>query len=232
MWRRSTFFGRGMSLAKVLLVAALAVLLTAATQSQTSKAIPKPSPTPWTNKAPSVKLVPAIGRVTLPGCDEVATAVPGCSATSPKVKLSAQATDPDGDLLLYTYSTTGGRIDGDGPEVTLDLTGIAPGVYSVTVKVDDGNGGIVTDTTEVLVERCTCDPRLLAGIGDDCPRVVVSCQDTVTFKQSATTFTANISGGDPAVTTTFNWTVRPARSPTARAPPRLWWTSRTRSVNL
>ena len=83
---------------------------------------------------------------------------PACTPTSPTVNLSATASDPDGDTLLYTYSTTGGRITGDGPNATLDLTGVAPGIYTVTVEIDDGNGGITTDSMKVTVERCICDP--------------------------------------------------------------------------
>ena len=155
-----------MRMAKHIFVATLTALLVAAAQSQTPNPTPKP-PTTLPNERPSVKLVPSAGRVTLPGCDDAARADPMCTATSPKVKLSAQATDPDGDTLLYTYSTTGGRVTGDGPEVTFDLTGIAPGVYTVTVKVDDGNGGSATDSTKIEVARCTCNrppsPRMGSG---------------------------------------------------------------------
>jgi hypothetical protein len=39
-----------------------------------------------------------------------------------------------------------------------------------------------------------------------CPRVRVSCPDTVKEKEPVT-FTTNVSGGDPNVTPTFNWSV-------------------------
>jgi len=190
-----------MSMAKVLLVVALASLLTAAAQSQTPKTTSKSSPNVLPNKAPSVKLAPDSSRVVLPGCDDVA-AIPGCSATSPKVKLSARATDPDGDTLLYTYSTTGGRIYGGGPEVTFDLTGIAPGVYSVTVKVDDGKGGTATDSAKVEVARCMCDP--LPPPPPPCPTITVDCPSNHINPGVPITFTVKVSGGDPSVTPTFN----------------------------
>jgi hypothetical protein len=143
-----------MRMLRAALVFAHVALLAAAAQSQTRR--PTPRPTPDINQWPSVKLVSAADRVVLPTCPEAANTHPACKATSPKVGLHAQATDPDGDTLLYTYSTTGGRIDGEGPEVTLDLTGLAPGTYTVTVEVDDGNGGIATGDTKVTVERCSC----------------------------------------------------------------------------
>ena len=50
------------------------------------------------------------------------------------------ATDPDGDTLLYSYTVTGGRITGEGANVSWDLTGVQPGTYTSTVEVDDGCG--------------------------------------------------------------------------------------------
>jgi hypothetical protein len=198
-------------MAKAALVVALVTLLAAAAQRQTPKptpkqtplTTPKPSPTPYPNERPSVKLVPSAGKVTLASeCYEGAPVSPMCPAMSPKVTLSAHATDPDGDTMLYTYSTTGGRVSGDGPEVTLDLKGVAPGVYDVKVEVDDGNGGVATDTTKIEVSRCTCPVPLPKP--PSCPTVTVSCSDA---PEGRLTFTANVTGGDPDVTPSFNWSI-------------------------
>src|SRR5205085_1059515 len=78
------------------------------------------------------------------------------AATAATVALSATATDPDGDTLLYTWSTTGGRVTGDGPNATLDLTGASPGTYTVTVEVDDGCGCVAFTSTTVTVNVCGC----------------------------------------------------------------------------
>jgi len=118
------------------------------------------------------------------------------------VALSATATDPDGDTLLYTWSTTGGKISGDGPNSTIDLSGVAPGTYTVTVEVDDGCGCIAFTSTTITVERCGC----VAPPRPACPTVSVSCPDTGTIG-TPVTFTANVSGGDTNVTPTYNWTV-------------------------
>ena len=69
-----------------------------------------------------------------------------------KVNLKAVACDPDGDNILYTYSTTGGRISGDGAEAVWDLGGTQPGVYTVTVEVDDGCGCISFSSSVVTLE--------------------------------------------------------------------------------
>lgn len=198
-----------MRVAKGLLVFALAALLTAAAQTQPQRPTPHPTPqsSPRPNQPPSVKLVPSVGQVTLAGCGEDTAADPLCPATSPQVKLSAQAADPDGDPLFYTYTTEGGRVLGAGSEVTLDLTGVAPGVYRVTVEVKDGVGAISTDATEVTVVRCTCDPPPTPPL---CPTVTVNCPD-VSGSDRRLVFTANVSGGDPNVTPTYNWKVSAGR---------------------
>ena len=160
-------------------------------------------PDVFPNQPPTVTLTAASNRVVLAAdCPAGQQPSEGCTPTSSQVQLSANATDPDGDTLLYTYSTTGGRIVGDGPNATLDLTGVAPGTYTVTVEVDDGCGCVAFSTTEVTVERCPCVevPRIA------CPTIDVSCPDTVSVGEPIT-FTASVSGGDPNVTPTFNWTV-------------------------
>jgi hypothetical protein len=66
--------------------------------------------------------------------------------------IHAVASDADGDSLLYTYSSTGGRLSGDGPEAKLDLSGVAPGSYTVSAEIDDGCGCITFDSVTVTAE--------------------------------------------------------------------------------
>jgi hypothetical protein len=160
-------------------------------------------PTIFPNQPPTVSLTASSSRIVLPAeCTGGDLPDPNCTPTAGTVQLSANATDPDGDTLLYTYSTTGGRITGDGPNSTLDLAGVAPGTYTVTVEVDDGCGCIAFTSTTVTVERCNCVP----APRPTCPTVSVSCPDTAK-SGNPVTFTANVSGGDTNVTPTFNWTV-------------------------
>jgi hypothetical protein len=162
-------------------------------------------PTIFPNQPPTVSLSASSSRVTLAAeCGAGERPVASCTPTAGSVQLSATATDPDGDTLLYTYSTTGGRVSGDGPNATLDLTGVAPGTYTVTVEVDDGCGCIAFTSTTVTVDRCPCEAIPPPPVA--CPTVTVSCPDTGTAG-TPVTFTANVSGGDPNVTPTFNWTV-------------------------
>jgi len=65
--------------------------------------------------------------------------------------LMATATDVPSDTLIYTWDLDydSSFDDGVGKEVTYVWT--ATGVYTVALQVDDGDGGVVTDTTTVNV---------------------------------------------------------------------------------
>ena len=49
--------------------------------------------------------------------------------------ITADASDPDNRQLTYSYSTSGGRIVGNGPKVRFDSTGLPPGNYTVKGSV-------------------------------------------------------------------------------------------------
>lgn len=207
-----------MRMTKALLAAvvALAALLAAAAQGGAQKPKQKPTPTPTPkpvaiqvvpipsrNEPPTVKLVPSADRVTI-GCDLAPPDAQLCKGTDPKVTLSARATDPDGDTLHYTYTFPVGRPTGaGGPEVTVDLTGVRPGVYTFKVEADDGNGSIAYGSAEVTVDYCPCDPAPTPP----CPNVNVDCPSEPSRPGQPVTFTASVSGGDPGVTPTYSWTV-------------------------
>ena len=86
------------------------------------------------NQPPSVAL--ALGAITARSTDVVRDTTTVC--VGDQVALNATASDPDGDSLLYSWTSTGGRIVGEGTNPTFDTTGLAPGDYTVTVQVDDG----------------------------------------------------------------------------------------------
>ncbi|HKP73768.1 MAG TPA: hypothetical protein VJT82_12570, partial [Pyrinomonadaceae bacterium] len=111
------------------------------------------------NNPPTAAVAASPSRVVLAAtCGQYEIPSEGCTPTSSSVQLSANATDPDGDTLLYTWSTTAGRITGDGANVTWDLSGVQPGTYTASVEVDDGCGCIAYSSTTVTVESCGCSP--------------------------------------------------------------------------
>jgi hypothetical protein len=118
------------------------------------------------------------------------------------VTLVADASDENGDQLLYTWSVTGGRLSGEGRQVTWDLTGVANGTYTATVEVNDGNQHAANGSTTVTVADCTDCVKP----PPPCPTVSVSCPSEVDPGQ-AITFTASVSGGDSSASYTYNWSV-------------------------
>jgi outer membrane protein OmpA-like peptidoglycan-associated protein len=89
------------------------------------------------------------------------------AGSSDAVVIRADASDPDNDPLTYTWTATGGDIDGTGSQVRWNPSGLAAGSYSITARVDDGRGGVTTCSADARVEPrpnrppsmgCTVDP--------------------------------------------------------------------------
>jgi outer membrane protein OmpA-like peptidoglycan-associated protein/opacity protein-like surface antigen len=64
----------------------------------------------------------------------------------------AQASDADNDTLTYTWTTTGGAVDGSGPDVRWNSSGATPGTYAVKVRVSDSKGGTADCSVDIRVE--------------------------------------------------------------------------------
>ena len=122
-----------------------------------------------------------------------------CTATGNEVQLTANASDPDNDTLLYTWSVTGGRLSGEGRAVTWDLSGVANGSYTATVEVNDGNQHTANGSATVTVADCTG-----CVAPTPCPVVSVSCPESVELN-APITYTANVTNAPAAVT--YNWSV-------------------------
>jgi len=68
------------------------------------------------------------------------------------IAVRVQASDPDNDPLTYSWTATGGAVEGSGPEVRWNSSGMAPGTYTAKVRVDDGRGGTVDCSVDTRVE--------------------------------------------------------------------------------
>jgi hypothetical protein len=79
--------------------------------------------------------------------------------------ITSVASDPDGDPLTYSYSTTSGTINGSGPKVEFDSTGLAPGSYTVRCSASDGKGGTADASTTVDVQQPPAPPQA-TKVGD------------------------------------------------------------------
>ncbi|MBC8276419.1 MAG: hypothetical protein H8E40_15820 [Chloroflexi bacterium] len=119
----------------VLVVLAVAVMLAGACgPSEAPPTQPTPS-TPTGNQPPEISSL---------------TANPSGVSYGGSATVKCIATDPDGDVIDYSWSASGGDISGDGDTVTW----IAPdkgGNFYISVILSDGKGGETTDKVMVTV---------------------------------------------------------------------------------
>jgi outer membrane protein OmpA-like peptidoglycan-associated protein len=75
------------------------------------------------------------------------------AGSSDTVAVHVNASSPDNVPLTYSYSATGGAVDGTGPDARWNSSGVAVGSYTVNVKVDDGRGLTASCSADVKVEE-------------------------------------------------------------------------------
>ena len=78
------------------------------------------------------------------------------------VAIHVNASDPDNDPLTYSYTATGGTVDGTGPEARWSPSGLAIGSYTINAKVDDGRGGTATCSADVAVAQRPNRPPVIS----------------------------------------------------------------------
>jgi len=76
-----------------------------------------------------------------------------------RIRISGRAEDPDGDQLRYAWRASAGQLSGTGPGVQFDTSGLAPGRYTITGRVEDGRGGVADGSTVVTVEAPPAAPQ-------------------------------------------------------------------------
>src|SRR5467141_1541919 len=69
------------------------------------------------------------------------------------VAVHVNASDPDNDPLTYSYTATGGAVEGTGSEARWNSSGVGVGSYTINVKVDDGKGGLASCAADIKVEE-------------------------------------------------------------------------------
>ena len=80
-----------------------------------------------------------------------------CSVTKPSIlqadttTVRAAASDPDGDVLSYSWTASGGKLTGAGDTATFDATGLTPGKYTVGVTVKDKKQHPASCSSEITV---------------------------------------------------------------------------------
>ncbi len=103
---------------------------------------------------------------------------------------------PLGLPYTYTWTTSGGSLTPAGSQAQLDTTGLAPGMYTVTVTVDNGQGGTGTCSVQVEISELPKHP----------PVVTASAYPSSVLPGANVTLTANASSPDNRPLT-YSWTV-------------------------
>jgi hypothetical protein len=122
------------------------------------------------------------------------------------VAIHVDATDVDKVGLTYTYSATGGTVDGTGQDARFNPSGLAIGTYTVNVKVDNGHGGTATCAADVAVNKrpnrppvISCAPERNPIIAGERVNIISTASDPdgdpITYSYSASG--GQISGNGP-----------------------------------
>ncbi|HVB99859.1 MAG TPA: PKD domain-containing protein [Candidatus Dormibacteraeota bacterium] len=96
-----------------------------------------------------------------------------CSSAQPsilpgeRVGITANVHDESGTPLSYTWQTNGGKVIGSGASVMFDSTGLAPGTYTVTGRVQNQKGGAADCHVQVTV-KAPPPPKPQASKIDQC----------------------------------------------------------------
>ncbi len=120
------------------------------------------------------------------------------------VALNAQATSPNGNPIDYRWTASSGRIEGDGANVSWDLTGARPGFHRAFLAIDTSSGDEACEAFSSIAVLVKCPPAPV------CPKVNITCPDPVAVDQPVT-FVSVISGNLGNVTPTYNWTISAGR---------------------
>ena len=138
--------------------------------------------------------------------------------TSVEYEVSAAATDPDGDVLTYQWSVSGGSIYNTNINPMEWTTPSSPGNYNITLTVSDGKGG--TDSMTAPVEVTSLNNKPVLG------SIVIKDQKTNNIAPSIYAgFMYNISieayepDGDPL---SYNWTATGGTVSNSTSNPARW----------
>jgi hypothetical protein len=126
--------------------------------------------------------------------------------TTDPVTIHVAASDADNDPLNYSYTATGGTVDGTGADVRWSPANLALGTYTVNAKVDDGRGGTATCAADIAITKRPNRPPVISCAPERSPiiageRVAIKSTasdpdgDPLTYSYSATS--GQVSGTGP-----------------------------------
>lgn len=79
-----------------------------------------------------------------------------CIGKNSIIKVFVSTFNPNGNILTYDYTISGGRLIGQGSKVQWDLSDVKEGTYTISAVVDDGCGFCGKRITKkVVVKECS-----------------------------------------------------------------------------
>jgi outer membrane protein OmpA-like peptidoglycan-associated protein len=100
------------------------------------------------------------------------------------IRFTANGADPDGDRLNYSWTANGGQVTPTNNTAQLCTVGLAPGMYTMTVRVEDGKGGAADARKTITVtapppppeatklSECAFKPAASARVDNVCKRIL------------------------------------------------------------
>jgi hypothetical protein len=122
------------------------------------------------------------------------------------IAVHVNASSPESLPLTYTYTATGGTVEGTGPDARWNSTGVAVGSYTVNAKVDDGKGGTASCATDIRVEEkphhpptisCSANPSTIQPGERSTITSTASSPDNLDLTYSYSASAGQVSGTGP-----------------------------------
>ncbi|MGI9165161.1 MAG: hypothetical protein ACR2G5_02030 [Pyrinomonadaceae bacterium] len=154
-------------------------------------------------KARTQAVVYATPSLSLTADQSVINACQGETLAASLIHLKAKASSPGGNPIRYRWTSSAGRIDGDGPAVTWNLSGVQPGYYKASLEINTGSDDEACEAFSSTTVLIVCPAPV-------CPNVLITCPDRVVANEPLT-FSATATGGSGNVTPVYRWTVSGGR---------------------
>jgi outer membrane protein OmpA-like peptidoglycan-associated protein len=111
------------------------------------------------------------------------------------ISATASGSDTYSHPINYTWTATGGKVDGSGPQVRWSQDGAGPGTYTISAHLDDGHTNGASCSSDVTVQPKPVPPPPTMSCSADPSSVQVGARSTITA-------TVNDSAGTPL---TYAW---------------------------
>jgi chitinase len=102
------------------------------------------------------------------------------------VAVTASTSNPDNDPLTFTWTSTCGRIVGEGESVTFEAIGCGDVIVTLTARVSDGHNPPVECSASIALMRRP----------NECPTVSLTADKTSATPGESVTFTATVDDPD------------------------------------